>query len=63
MRETDFEVWYIALAHRRAWCCADCVCARERERECARERECVRERERERERETVRHYAHSQNDQ
>ena len=23
-RERDFEVSYIAVAHRQAWCCADC---------------------------------------
>ena len=32
-RERDFGVWYIALAHRQAWCFAHCERERERERE------------------------------
>ena len=31
--QSDFEVWYIALAQRQAWCCVDCFRERERERE------------------------------
>ena len=27
--ERDFEVWYIALAHRLAWCFADCESERD----------------------------------
>ena len=39
LRESDLEVWYIALAHRQACCFADCS---EREREREREREILR---------------------
>ena len=48
IKDEKFEVWFIALAHRQAWCVADCLVYFNSYQEIERARERKRKREKER---------------